>query len=174
MDIDVINFLSKVCMVKKKLEKQLIALVFFIGVFGLSFIASWVTKQGLDPWYTSILKPSFNPPSFVFGPVWTFLYIIIAWVGSYLWMMPKSQIRTQALVLWFIQMGLNFIWSFIFFGMHQIGVAFFELALLILVVFSLIIYLRKIHKVAFYGFILYLIWLVYALVLNYFIFKLNG
>ena len=149
-----------------KIKRNSTFLVFFLAVFLLNFFASLITKGNLEPWYSSLAKPTMNPPNWVFGPVWTFLYIIIAWVGAYLWNAPKSRLKTKAMVLWFIQIGLNFAWSFIFFGGHQLFWAFVDLVGIVMVTLILTIYLRKMDRYAFYGFCLYLAWLIYAAILN--------
>jgi benzodiazapine receptor len=160
-------------MKKKYPKKELVFLVFLLGVFGLNFLGALITKANLDPWYQSLIKPSFNPPSWVFGPVWTFLYIIIAWVGALVWLMPTSSHRGKLLNLWLAQMLLNFLWSFIFFGFHQMLLAALELTCLIGVVAVLTTKLYKVSKIAFSGFFLYLAWIIYAGILNWTLYGLN-
>ncbi len=154
-------------------SRELVFLVFLIGVFGLNFLGAFVTKSNLAPWYQDLIKPEFNPPSWVFGPVWTFLYIIIAWVGACLWLLPSSIKRGKLLSLWFSQMALNFCWSFLFFGFHQILLAALELTILIVVVAWLTACLYKTTRLGFYGFCLYLMWILYAGVLNWMLYRLN-
>lgn len=101
-------------MEKKIYKKASVFLIFLLAVFMLNFLGALVTKANLMPWYRTLAKPDFNPPSWVFGPVWTFLYIVIAWVGAFIWLLPKSFKRTKLLSLWLGQMFLNFIWSFLF------------------------------------------------------------
>lgn len=160
-------------MEKKYYKTGYIYLIFLIGVFSLNFLGAFVTKSNLMPWYQHLIKPNFNPPSWVFGPVWTFLYIVIAWVGAYAWLLPKSFIKTKLLSLWFGQMFLNFIWSFLFFGWHQILLAAVDLSCLIVVVGLLTASLYKVNTLGFYGFCLYLAWISYAGVLNWSIYGLN-
>ena len=149
-----------------KFKKNSTFLAFFLAVFLSSFFASLITKGNLDPWYSSLSKPQISPPNWVFGPIWTFLFIIIAWVGAFLWNRAKNKTKDKLVILWFIQMALNFGWSFIFFGAHQLFWSLVDLAALILVVGVLTYYLRKIDRYAFAGFCLYLAWLIYAGILN--------
>ncbi len=154
-------------------RKAPVFLAFLIGIFGLNFLGAFITKANLDPWYQNLIKPAFNPPSWVFGPVWTILYIIIALVGALVWLKPKSTYRDRLVYLWFAQMLLNFSWSFIFFGFHQILLAAIELTFLIGVVTVLTIYLYKVSRIACIGFSLYLAWIVYAGLLNWTLYALN-
>ncbi len=147
--------------------------IFLVGVFFLQFFGAMVTKNNLNCWYSHLIKPSFNPPSWVFGPVWTFLYIVIAYVGGLLWSLPTSKLRSNLLVLWFAQMILNFLWSFIFFGAHLMLLAAIELTGLIAIVAILTFQLSKISKTACLGFSLYLLWIIYAGVLNWTLWLLN-
>lgn len=158
---------------KKKLQTTSVYLFFLLGVFGLNLAGAAITKINLMPWYQQLIKPGFNPPDWVFGPVWTLLYIIIAWVGAFIWQMPKSSKKHQLLTLWFIQMGLNFMWSFLFFGFHYILLAALELSLLIVVVGVLTQRLYQVFRLGCYGFTLYLAWIVYAGVLNWMLYLLN-
>lgn len=149
-----------------KIKRNSTFLIFFLSVFLLSFLASLVTKGNLEPWYSQLTKPGFSPPNWVFAPVWTFLYIIIAWVGAYLWNRSKDKLKDKLVLLWFSQMILNFAWSFIFFGAHELFWSLVDLSAMIIVVAILTCYLKKIDTYAFWGFVLYLVWLIYAGILN--------
>lgn len=149
-----------------KIKRNSTFLVFFLVVFLLSFLGSMITKGNLEPWYSSLVKPGFSPPNWVFAPVWTFLYIVIAWVGATLWNKSKHPMKDKLVWLWLIQMVLNFAWSFIFFGAHELFWAFVDVTAMVIVVAVLTYYLKKIDIYACAGFFLYLLWLVYAGVLN--------
>ena len=81
-----------------------------------------------DAWYTSLAKPAFNPPNWVFGPVWSVLYAMIGVAGWVVWTFGRS---TVAVGLWWVQLALNFIWSPVFFAMHRIGFALIVISLLL-------------------------------------------
>ena len=85
----------------------------------ISSFAGWVTNHNIADWFTQIQKPSFNPPSWVFAPVWICLYIMIGIAGGILWTMRVEY--PAVFYVYLIQLVLNFAWSFIFFGGHQIG-----------------------------------------------------
>ncbi|MFN5223822.1 MAG: TspO/MBR family protein, partial [Bacteroidota bacterium] len=92
--------------------------------------SGYLSAAGVNDWYFTINKPSFNPPSWVFGPVWTLLYLLM---GYSLYLVLKgqpSEARTTVIWLFAIQITLNFLWSLIFFRWHMMGFAFIEIVLL--------------------------------------------
>jgi benzodiazapine receptor len=146
-----------------------ILLTLFIG--GLGGIA---TASGVNDWYLEIQKPSFNPPNYLFGPVWTALYLLMG-VSLYMILQgPKSQIKTKAIWIFAIQLSLNFAWSFLFFKFHLLGLAFIEIILIWLSILTMIIVFSKINKTAAYLQIPYLLWVSFASVLNGTIWFLNS
>ncbi|MDC0472469.1 tryptophan-rich sensory protein [Pelagibacteraceae bacterium] len=135
-----------------------------------SAIGGFTTSSFKEPWYSQIILPSFNPPSWVFAPVWTTLYLMMSiaiwkiWINSY---------DFKILRLYFIHLFFNGSWSVIFFGFHQIGLALINLIIiLIFIIFLMKNYLRK-DKISFYLMVPYFLWSSYALVLNSSIFILN-
>ena len=156
-----------------KTKKNYVFLFFFLGICLINYFGGVVTKSSLEPWYQTLSRPSFSPPNWVFAPVWGFLYVVIAWVGALLWNEGKSKIRDRALTLWFLQMSLNFMWSYLFFGFKNILFVAIEITILVGVVGWSLIYLKQINKAALYGFALYFIWITYAAVLNWSIYFLN-
>ena len=150
----------------KYLSLFLILLITFIP----SAIGGLVTSYFKEPWYSEIVLPSFNPPSWVFAPVWTMLYVMMAiaiwkiWINSY---------DLKILKLYFVHLFFNGTWSIVFFGFHQIGLALINL--IIILIFILLLmknYFNK-NKISFYLMIPYLLWSSYALILNSSIFILN-
>jgi translocator protein len=136
-------------------------------------ISGYATSSNISNWYVFLVKPSFNPPNWLFGPVWTSLYLLM---GISLYLIWKSQAgagRKQALLLFAIQLAFNFGWSFIFFYFHEIGWALIEILALWLSILLTIISFYKVDKTAAYLQIPYLLWVSFATVLNASIFYLN-
>lgn len=146
-----------------------IAIPLAIGATGAFFTASSVKT-----WYVTLSKPSFNPPNTIFAPVWTTLYIIIG-IAAYLVWQKRNTIKhfPRTVSIYFIQLILNLMWSFIFFYAHQIGVALFEIVCLLLVVIINAVMFYKINRIAGLLFIPYILWVSFATVLTYNIFILN-
>src|SRR5688500_18064978 len=108
--------------------RNIIALVICISIPLLAgSIAGIVTSSNIESWYTYLEKPVFNPPNWLFGPVWTTLYILMGISLFMIWKEPHTPQRKSALRLFFVQLLLNFVWSFIFFYFHQPGFAFLEI-----------------------------------------------
>ena len=146
-----------------------LAIPILIGVIGSLF-----TQQSVSTWYLTLDKPSFNPPSWVFGPVWTTIYIMIG-ISAYLVWKKRAQIahvpRTAA--IYFIQLVLNLLWSFLFFYAHKLGASVFEIvALLVAVIINARVF-YKIDKTAGLLFIPYILWVSFATLLTYSIYNLN-
>ena len=150
---------------------QVIGAIIFCQLAGI--IGSVFTTLQIPAWYATLIKPSFQPPSWLFGPVWISLYTLMGVAVYLIWKMKKNKERTQALWLFGIQLFLNAIWSPIFFGWHQLGLAL--VVIIFMWVFILVTILRfyKLNKVASYLLIPYLLWVSFASVLNYGIFILN-
>jgi tryptophan-rich sensory protein len=145
-----------------------IALPLVVG--GISGIA---TSGNVNGWYAEAVKPSFNPPDFIFGPVWTVLYILMGLSLYLVWKSPAGDARNYALGIFVIQLVLNFSWTFIFFYFRQPGWAFVEIILVWLGIAAMIIIFYRISKPAAFLQIPYLLWVSFASVLNGFIWHLN-
>ena len=139
------------------------------GLLGTLFTAS-----AIPTWYAGLEKPFFNPPSWLFGPVWTTLYILMGISAYLIWKngLGLKNVR-EALLVFCIQLGLNALWSPIFFGLKLPGIAFVEIIALWAMVTAFMILSHRISKIA--GWILapYAIWVSFALILNYAIWYLN-
>lgn len=146
-----------------------IAIPLAIGALGAFFTASSVTT-----WYTTLNKPSFNPPNAIFAPMWTCLYILMG-TAAYLVWQKRDQIKNfpRTTAIYLIQLILNLMWSFIFFYAHEIGIALVETIFLLLAVIVNAIVFYKIDKAAGLLFIPYILWVGFAAVLTYNIFILN-
>lgn len=140
-----------------------------IGAAGAFF-----TAHSVHTWYPALAKPSFNPPDSVFPPVWTTLFVLIG-ISAYRVWQKRKEIghfpRTAA--IYFIQLILNVMWSFIFFYAHQIGVALVEIILFLIIIIINAAVFYKIDKIAGLLFIPYILWVSFAALLTGSIFKLN-
>lgn len=137
-------------------------------------LAGIITKENIPTWYTTTQKPIFNPPNFVFAPVWTTLYLLLG-ISLYLVLQQLNNTEKIKVSIFFgIQMLFNFLWSILFFEMHWIGIAFIEILLLWISIFLMILYFYKLNKIASYINIPYLLWVSFASFLNYNIYLLNS
>jgi len=129
-------------------------------------IAGMFTSQAVPTWYASLNRPFFSPPNWVFGPVWTTLYILLGISFFLIWKEEATKARDLAIKVFLIQMLLNFAWSFLFFYFNLIGVALIEIILLWISIASMIYLFYKIKPVAAYMNIPYLLWVSFAAILN--------
>lgn len=137
-------------------------------------ISGYLTVSNVNGWYTTINKPSFNPPNQVFGPVWSVLYIMMGVAFYLVWKSkPDDAQKRKAIILFAVQLILNFFWSFIFFYLHQTGLAFGEIILLWLCIAATIAAFYTISKPAAWLLVPYILWVSFATVLTYSIWKLN-
>ena len=141
----------------------------------LSYFMSWwggyITDYFKEPWYSTIIKPSFNPPDWVFAPIWMSLYLLIGYAS---WLMWSSKNNTQKILnIYFIHLIFNASWTITFFAFHQILASLIIVGLIIFFVVWLIRLYYPINKISAYLMLPYLSWLCFAFVLNYSIFTLN-
>jgi tryptophan-rich sensory protein len=140
---------------------------------GVGFLGTIFTIPSIATWYAYLNKPSFNPPSWIFGPIWTILYCLMG-VSVFLVLQKKLKKQLNFLVLLFtVQLFLNFLWSIIFFGMHLPLAALLEIALLWISIALLIVDFWKFSKPGAILLIPYLCWVSFASVLNLFVVLLN-
>jgi len=125
-------------------------------------------------WYASLRKPSWNPPGWVFGPVWTALYVAMAVAAWRVWLQDGSPARRRALRAFLAQLGLNALWTPLFFGLHRPGVAFAEIVLLWLAIAWTIAAFRLVHRAAAWLLAPYLAWVTFAAALNFTLWRLNS
>lgn len=136
-------------------------------------ISGYATASGINSWYVFLNKPFFNPPNYLFGPVWTLLYILM---GISFFRILQSQQNTQqknAIIIFCIQLFLNFCWSFLFFNFQLLGISFIEIIMMWISILTMIYTFSKIDKTAAYLQIPYLLWVSFASVLNGSIWFLN-
>ena len=145
-----------------------------IGALVLTFGAAYVgSRFPVDEWYTALAKPSWNPPNWLFGPVWSVLYLLMA---ISVWLVWKKQGLLGAIVplsIFLLQLLLNAAWSWLFFGLHEMGIAFVEIVVLWSVILVNIILFWKIYPISGILLLPYLLWVSFASVLNYTLWRLN-
>jgi tryptophan-rich sensory protein len=141
----------------------------------VGYSASVVTRPSVESWYPTLTKPIFNPPNWIFMPMWTFLYILMAVAAGLVWDKIKEQNERvkKALAFFLIQLTLNAIWSYLFFGLKNPMLALIEIALLWLMIYETYLKFIKINKIAGYLLIPYLLWVAFAGILNASIWWLN-
>src|ERR1035437_3199302 len=144
-----------------------------IAVAATSVVGQLATYPNLASWYAGLKKPSFNPPNWIFGPVWTTLYILMGVAAWTVWQQPLSQLRTYSLAWFAIQLGLNFLWSLIFFRWHAIADALGEISILWLAILATMVMFWEVYPLAVWLMVPYLAWVSFATVLNLGIFRLN-
>ena len=151
-------------------NKYLSLFIILAITFLASAIGGYTTSTFKEPWYSQLTLASFNPPAWVFGPVWTTLYIMMSLAIWKIWYNTRDK---KTIKIYFVHLFFNASWSVIFFGFHQIFLAVINLIIILIFIFLLLkIYLEK-DKISFYLMIPYFLWSSYALVLNISIFILN-
>lgn len=146
---------------------------FLVLCFGVAALGSVFTSSAMPEWYMSLEKPAFNPPSWVFGPVWTLLYAMMAVAAWLVWREAGFHGATAALSMFFVQLALNLVWSGIFFGLREPGWAMLEILVLwSAIVVTMVLFLRH-SSVAGWLMAPYLLWVSFAAVLNAAIWRLN-
>ncbi len=144
------------------------ALIIFFALVAVAACSGAFFKPG--PWYDRLDKPSWNPPDWVFPVVWTILYIFIAFAGWLVW----SEVGVgTVIIVWGIQLVLNAIWSFLFFGMKRMDLAFVEVTALWTSIVVFILLAWPISTVAALLFVPYLVWVSTAALLNWTVWKMN-
>lgn len=138
----------------------------------LGILSGFSTADSITSWFQFIKKPSWNPPNWLFGPVWTVLYIMMGIAVALIWQ-SKHKNKTIAITLFIVQFILNLGWSFIFFNMHLMGWAFVEIIIMLIFILFTIFSFKKINKTAALLLLPYLCWVSFATVLNGTIWYLN-
>ena len=147
-----------------------VSLPLIIGIF-----SGFVTRNemGNGTWYQSLAKPSFNPPAFIFAPVWTILYLLMGISLFRIWNKKQDPNRKNGLIIFAVQLFFNFWWSILFFRYHLLQVSIIDIAILWVCILWMIILFKKIDPLAAYIQLPYLTWVSFATVLNAAIVYLN-
>ena len=156
-----------------KKNKLFLLLLLVLICEGVGLLGSVFTIPAISTWYADLVKPAFNPPSFLFAPVWTTLYFLM---GTSLFLVLQKKLKKQKnflVILFFAQLFLNFLWSVLFFGMHLPLLALIEIRLLWISIALLIIDFWKFSKLAAILLMPYIAWVSFAAFLNLSIVLLN-
>ena len=139
----------------------------------IGFLGSFFTAGSVDSWYTTINKPSFNPPDWIFAPVWTILFILIGLSFYLVWRKNFGEDRKKVFTVYSLQLLFNLLWSVFFFGLKSPLLGLIDIIILLsFIIFNTIIFF-KVSKTAGILFLPYLIWVSFASILNFSIFLLN-
>lgn len=125
-------------------------------------------------WFAALKKPSWNPPGWVFGPVWTALYAMMAAAAWLVWQRGGWKEQRKPLLIFLAQLALNAVWTPLFFGLHRPGVAFAEIVLLWLAIVATLVAFRPVNRTAVWLLVPYLAWVSFAAVLNGTLWRLNA
>jgi tryptophan-rich sensory protein len=150
------------------MNRWLLLILFLVLVLGGGLALGGLTVPG--GWYAGLAKPSFNPAAWLFGPVWTVLYVLIAFAGWRVWQRDRSGWPMR---LWWAQMALNFLWTPVYFGAHQIGLALVVILLMLAAILAFIVTAWRLDRVAAWLFAPYAAWVAFASLLNGSIWMLN-
>ena len=146
-----------------------------IAVAAVSVIGQLATYPNLAPWYAGLVKPSFNPPNWVFAPVWTTLYVLMAFAVWRILRLPEaSAARRLALTLFFAQMAFNAAWSWMFFGAHNPMLGAINIIPQFLVIVATVVAFHRLDRIAAWCLVPLVAWVAFASVLNIAIWQLNG
>jgi translocator protein len=156
---------------KTLIKSQWRSLVFFfVMIIFVQALGNIVTMPNIPTWYASLNHPAWRPPNWVFGPVWTTLYIMLAFIGWRLWNSFQggaiNRLKKPAIFCYFVQLFLNAIWSPLFFGLHLIGISFVVLLTIILFTALTMFYASKFNRTLAWALAPYILWLIYASTLN--------
>jgi tryptophan-rich sensory protein len=148
-------------------------IVFLVVCLLVSGAGGAVTATSVDTWYQALQKPPFNPPDWIFAPVWTVLYLFMAIAGWRVWRTAPRNSGRLALVVFAVQLGLNFAWSLVFFGTQRVDLALAIVIVLLLAITANTILFWRIDRWAGMLFAPYVLWVAFAVVLNASIWMLN-
>ncbi len=146
-----------------------------VAALALTFGAGYIgSRFPVDEWYAALSKPAWNPPNWLFAPVWGILYLLIAIAAWLVWRKGGLTGAAVPLGLFALQLILNAAWSWIFFGQHELGLALIEILILWIAILATLIGFWRLNPVSGYLLIPYLLWVSFASVLNFAIWRLNA
>ena len=152
-------------------------LIVVVTCLAIGYFSGMATQSSIKTWFPTLIKPSFNPPNWVFAPVWSMLYIMMGIAAGLVWNRMEAskdkELVKKSLIFFAIQLGLNALWSVLFFGLRNPMLALIEIVLLWLMIYETYIKFGKIDKIAGYLFLPYLAWVSFASILNASIWWLN-
>ncbi len=153
-------------------SQQVKALIGWLALtFSASLTAVFVKTGG---WYEQLVKPAWNPPDWIFGPVWTVLYIMMAIAAWLVWQRGGWRQQRRALTLYLVQWALNVLWTPLFFGLQRPGLAFAEILFLLVAIIATLIAFWRVRRPAALLLIPYALWAAFATALNFTLWRMNG
>ena len=155
-------------------NRWLMLLFFLFLCYGAAALGSIWTSSSVGTWYAELRKPSFNPPSWIFAPVWSVLYFLMALSAWLVWRRTGWSGARFALALFFVQLALNVAWSGLFFGLHRPGTALVEILILLGTIVATVLAFRPVSLPAFWLMVPYALWVAFAALLNFKIWQLNS
>lgn len=154
--------------------RDILALVLLVGLcLGVGGLGGAVTAESVTTWYATLNKPSFNPPNWIFGPVWTALYILMGVAAWRVWRSAHRDTARGPLAVFALQLAVNLGWSVAFFGLRNPGLAVVVILALDLLVLATALMFRRIDRLAAWLLVPYLAWISFATVLNVTIWRIN-
>lgn len=157
----------------RSVSQQLLGLAFWLFITFVAAAIGAAASVNAGPFYASLLRPEWAPPGGVFAPVWTTLYILMALAAWWVWRVARFRAARTALTLYIIQLALNALWSWLFFGWQLGALAFAEVLLLWLCIAATLIAFWRVHKLAALLLVPYFLWVSFAAALNYAVWQLN-
>jgi tryptophan-rich sensory protein len=141
----------------------------------VGYFSGLITRSAITTWYPTLIKPIFNPPNWIFAPVWSLLYVLMGLAAGLVWtkMDHEKEMVKKALLFFAIQLALNSLWSVLFFGLKNPLLALIEIVILLLMIYETYLKFAKINRMASFLLIPYLAWVSFATVLNASIWWLN-
>jgi len=139
---------------------------FLLAVTASALVGGWAVSQSVGDWYVTLPKPSWNPPSWIFGPVWTVLFILMAIAAWTVWCKRTEQPIRSAMVAFWVQLMLNTLWSWCFFGWRSPGWALVEILILWVAIVTMTWFYARIFRLALWLSVPYVAWVSFAVVLN--------
>ena len=154
-------------------NRWLMFLFFLLTCFSAAVLGSIWTSSSVGIWYAELRKPSFNPPNWIFAPVWSALYFLMALSAWLVWRKAEWGGARLALTLFFGQLALNVAWSGLFFALRQPGMALIEIVFLLGTIVATAVAFRPVSGLAFWLMVPYALWVAFAALLNFKIWRLN-
>lgn len=154
-------------------QQQVLGLVAWLLVCFIAAAVGGAASIQAGPFYTQLLRPAWAPPAAVFGPVWTVLYVLMGIAAWQVWRVDGFRAAKSALTLFLVQLALNALWSWLFFGWHRGALAFADIVLLLALILATLFAFWRIKPLAGALIVPYLLWVTFALALNYSVWQLN-
>ena len=155
------------------MNKVLKFILCLLGPLSVGALSGIATAAGVRDWYLTLEKPFFNPPNYLFAPVWTVLYLLMGISFYFVLQKAEGSLKRKAMLIFGIQLLLNFLWSFLFFKFQMVGLALVDILLLWSAILMMLLTFYKINRTAAWMQLPYLLWVAFATVLNASIWILN-